>query len=989
MAVPSPARRVPPAIVAAWWLACAAVTAGLVATLPREIAAPAELWGALEQRPFEGRVASMPWRRVRPPRRNDGVSPVPWQVLAAAARAQDEVASSPTASALQRLGAAALAAGQLDAAVQALEDAAVADADGAAILADLAAAYLARGGTPGHAFDLARAFEAAERARRLNPHAPAALFNRALALEHLHLDTQAAQAWDAVIALEPVGSPWADEARQHLASIGHGVDGRDIMASDVGAMRDWAAAAAITPDVALPVVSSADGLFPALRDLAAERTGERRRDLAAAVQALLAADAALATPDYGAADRLAESVARQAWPDAAPVRLWAERIRLTVGFNTGRGVDVRARAERLAVDAAGLGFRALEADARHRLAGLDFVAGAYDQAVDGFESAMALRRAVGNRGGEVSSRLALGDSLRMLGRDPEAWEQYVANLAVGRLDDAVLDHARLVNPTNASLTAAMPATALAFSREAVRHAEGLGHPGLLTTALYLQARALVRLGAAAEARDTMSRCREVFGRLADAGIRDRYLADITQAEAEVLLASAPADAIRLARESQARFVDVRTRHRLLALAVTEAKAHRVLGDIDGARAALMRGVAIVEAQAGQIARADFLPSFVDASWDVFAELVDLEATAGRPEAALDWLDRGYDVRRRWRRDTPWSLAAVSQAGPVVAYLARPDALWMWMVRDGRVTQRRLAVPRDVLAREVARLAHVLTLTAAPAALDAAVAAIARDVWWPIAPAAAASDEVASRIALVLDPVLQRVPFALLPWEAGRPERLVDRTAVVLCPSISACAGAATAGPTGRVAALHAGQGGEGLAPLPEARAEAERIGRRYAGATVDIASERAIARALAGDDLVHFSGHAVADERYPGRSQLLLASDAGAGVRVPLGRVLAGPVRTRLVVLSACRTSRAEARRGDGGAGVAGEFLRAGVTQVIATQWDVRDDLAAEAMDAVHEALAAGAPSWTAVRAAQQRLRASGVPPQDWAGYVAYTSPAR
>lgn len=989
MAVTSPTRRVPVAIVAAWWLACAGVTAGLVATLPRGIAAPAELWSALEQRPFEGRVAAMPWRRVRPPRRNDGASPVPWQVLAAAARAQEEVASSPTAIALQQLGVAALAAGQLDAAVQALEDATVADPDGAAILADLAAAYLARGGTPGHALDLARAFETAERARRLNPHALGALFNRALALERLHLDTQASDAWDTVIALEPAGSPWADEARQHLASIGHVVDGRDAMASDLGAMRDWAAAAAITPEVALPVVSSADGLFPALRDLAAARTGEGRRDLAAAVQALLAADAALATPDYGAAERLAEGVARQAWTDAAPVRLWAERISLTVGFNTGRGVDVRARAERLAVDAARLGFRALEADARHRLAGLDHVAGAYDQAVDGFESAMALRRAVGNRGGEVSSRLALGDSLRMLGRDPEAWEQYVANLAVGRLDDPVLDHARLVNPTNASLTAAMPATALAFSREAVRHAEGLGHPGLLTTALYLQARALVRLGAADEARDTMARCREVFGRLADAGIRDRFLADITQAEAEVLVASAPAEAIQRARESQARFVDVRTRHRLLALAVTEAKSHRVLGDIDGARAALMRGVAIVEAQVGQIARADFLPSFVDASWDVYAELVDLEAAAGRPEAALDWLDRGYDVRRRWRRETTWSLAAVSQAGPVVAYLARPDALWMWVVRDGRVTQRRLAVPRDALARQVARLAHVLTLTAAPAALDAAAAAVARDVWWPIAPATAGAGEAAPRIALVLDPVLQRVPFALLPWEAGRPDRLVDRTAVVLCPSISACAGAATAGPTGRVAALHAGQGGEGLAPLPEARAEAERVGRRYAGATVDVASERAIARALAGDDLVHFSGHAVADERYPGRSQLLLATDAGAGVRVPLGRVLAGPVHTRLVVLSACRTSRAEARRGDGGAGVAGEFLRAGVTQVIASQWDVRDDLAAEAMDAVHEALAAGAPAWAAVRTAQQRLRASGVPPQDWAGYVAYTSPAR
>jgi CHAT domain-containing protein len=74
---------------------------------------------------------------------------------------------------------------------------------------------------------------------------------------------------------------------------------------------------------------------------------------------------------------------------------------------------------------------------------------------------------------------------------------------------------------------------------------------------------------------------------------------------------------------------------------------------------------------------------------------------------------------------------------------------------------------------------------------------------------------------------------------------------------------------------------------------------------------------------------------------------------------------------------------------VAGEFLRGGVAQVIASQWDVRDDLAADAMDDVHEALGAGAAPWDAVRLAQQRLRARGVAARDWAGYVAYTTPAR
>jgi CHAT domain-containing protein len=241
---------------------------------------------------------------------------------------------------------------------------------------------------------------------------------------------------------------------------------------------------------------------------------------------------------------------------------------------------------------------------------------------------------------------------------------------------------------------------------------------------------------------------------------------------------------------------------------------------------------------------------------------------------------------------------------------------------------------------------------------------------------------------VPDPVLQRVPFALLPWSAVDDDLVVERTATVLCPSLAACRpGAATVPADARVSALHAGQGGAGLAVLPAARDEAERIGRRYAGAQVTVATETTFAAALSGTDVVHFSGHAVPDERYPGRSELLLASDSGDGVRVPLARLFGPAVRAGLVVLSACRTSRAEARRGEGGIGVAGEFLRAGVRQVLATQWDVRDDVAGEVMDLVHEALAAGATPWDAVRHAQRIVRADGTrPARDWAGYVAYTS---
>lgn len=967
--------------------ACALSIGGLVATVRPDPSPLDDLWAALDTRPIDARLASMPFLTRQPALRGETVALAPpWRVLAAAARAEDEARAHPTAPALMYLGEAALTAGRIDASVQALEDAAVADPASAAIHADLAAAYLARSTQPGRAIDAARAYEAAARARHLSPHLPSARFNEALALERLHLAGEASRAWNTVAALEP-SAGWAAEARRHLEALPPPAEALDTTRAAMAALRGWADADVRAPGASWPALPESDPFFAAIQADVEAASGVARRDLANAVHMLVDAESALATPDYGATERLAADVAARPWPATSPIALWAERLRLTVGFNTGRGVDVRPRAERLAAAAAQRGFRALEADARHRLAGLDHVGGRYYHAVEGFETAMRLRHAVGNRRGEASSRLALGDALRMLGRDPEAWEQYLAIGAMGQLDDAVIDHARLINPANASLDGGMPATALAFAREAARQAEAVGHAGLLTAALYSEARAQVRLADGDGARATMRRCREVFATLGDTSIRERYLADITQADAEVQALSSPVEAIRLARESQTRFVAVRAHQRLLALSVTEARAHRAVGDVAGARDALLRGVTIVEAQQASIARGDFLPSFVDASWDVFSELVDLEAVAGRAGAAIEWLDRGYDIRGRWRGNAPLPLASVSQAGPVVAYLSRPDALWVWVVRDGRVLQRRLAVPRAELARRTARLAHVLTLEPATNALGEAVDAVASDTWWPIVPLLGGA---AGRLALVLDPVLQRVPFALLPWDAARDAAIVDRAAVALCPSVRACAAdVEERTPAVHVAALHAGQGGGGLSRLPEARVEAERIGRRYAGAVVDVATEASLARAFATDDVVHFAGHAVPDERYPGRSQLLLASDTGEGVRVPLARLIESGLRARLVVLSACRTSRADARRGDGGAGVAGEFLRSGVAQVIASQWDVRDDLAADAMDDVHEALAAGAAPWDAVRLAQQRLRARGVPARDWAGYVAYSAPPR
>jgi CHAT domain-containing protein len=466
------------------------------------------------------------------------------------------------------------------------------------------------------------------------------------------------------------------------------------------------------------------------------------------------------------------------------------------------------------------------------------------------------------------------------------------------------------------------------------------------------------------------------------------MAELSLAEAEVRSGPDPVTAVAALRRSKQRFLATQSRQRLLQMAVLESRLHRRLGNVAQARAELEHGAALVARQQAEIANHVLLPSFVDASWDVFAELVDLEASQGDSAAAIEWLDRGFDVRRQWNGGgSEPALRRVSDSGPVVAYLVREDALWIWVVGDGRVRQRRVPFPEGDLVRAIARLNHVLVRDSTGQSIAAAARHVAAYVWWPVTNGLLPRN--VGRIGLVLDPQLQAVPWVLLPWSAAADARVVDVAATAFCPSISSCGMPAARAPAGvvKVAALFAGDAGAGLPALPGARDEAERVARYYGASAVDRATPRAFSEALKNADILHFAGHAAPDERDPGQSALLLATAAFQVEPARLSGLIDGRVRTQVVVLSACRTSSATPRRGEGAMGIAGELLRAGAGHVIATQWDVRDSPASEFMALLHDALSEGDEPWDAVRRAQRAWAGNpGVHPLDWAGYVTLTA---
>jgi tetratricopeptide (TPR) repeat protein len=173
-----------------------------------------------DRRPALGRLAGGLPYGPRPDRVRSGESgiEVPARVEAAAASVQSSLQADLRPEARSTIGVARLMTGDADGAARAFEEAAAGDPGSASTHSDLAVAYLQRAVSSESEADLRRALEAADRALKIDPELPEALFNRALVLEQLGRDKEAAAAWQSYLTRDAT-TDWAEEARHALASL--------------------------------------------------------------------------------------------------------------------------------------------------------------------------------------------------------------------------------------------------------------------------------------------------------------------------------------------------------------------------------------------------------------------------------------------------------------------------------------------------------------------------------------------------------------------------------------------------------------------------------------------------------------------------------------------------------------------------------------------------------------------------------------------------
>jgi len=305
---------------------------------------------------------------------------------------------------------------------------------------------------------------------------------------------------------------------------------------------------------------------------------------------------------------------------------------------------------------------------------------------------------------------------------------------------------------------------------------------------------------------------------------------------------------------------------------------------------------------------------------------------------------------------------------VLVYMVLSNKLLMWVVRrsdaGSSLPTTVVSVDSQVLTQKIK---DYLTLLTAGEGHDAELAERARDLHALLIKPIEPWLDKTKLLCVVPDKALNYLPFgALLSQVSGR--YLIEDYTLQYSPSVGVfmdCSRIAQekarldhekllgiANPTFDRAVFPT------LADLPSANHEIETIIPFYDSHDSLPGREaraNAVKRKIQEANVVQFAGHYVANEQSAMLSHLVLAADPNASDEdASRGILRAWEIykmklpKTRLVVLSACRTATESSLNGEGAMGLARPFIAAKVPVVVGSLWSVDSDSTAELMIRFH-----------------------------------------
>jgi CHAT domain-containing protein len=985
----------------------------------------AELIEALSHeptRPIEGRLAGgFPYAAPPIVQRGAESEVAPSVAVAAARIRQRSGAGSPDHDAA--LGIAYLALHDYGRAIDVLEQAVRQRPADAEFVNDLSAAYLARAKFQARADDLPRALDMAERALASRPRFAEAQFNRALALEALHLDMEAEAAWTACQSLEGSSSRWSEEATEHARTLGRrrsssrARDGhrnqqtREKIEDEL--LGRWAEAflAGRSADER-QAIDDSEQLASRLAQAGGDSMPQdeialiRRAQGARSARALISLARGHALYAQARRDFLEERVwragevmsraAAEFRRASSPYALWGPVYRAIPMWIRGAGAD--ALRELTVINASTLASRhfnlrgriewtkamAFEVDGRYDLAALRLAAATHIY-LDANETE--------NLG---ANEAYLGAAQHFLGDRRQTWLTTLQ--ALEHLGDA--NSRRNVSLTNAaifSLDEELPHAALAFQDELMRSMDASGQKSGRLDMWVRRAQVLNRLGRIADAADGLVKAEREVTLIQDERLRSWSHAELDMAKAEIFQGTDTNRALESTDEALRYYRQTSAAVRVSELLVLRGKILELRGDVDGAQQAYRAAAAAFEVDRSKLTTPQLRLEAFQQERAAFRELVRFEAVVRRDFAEtlrVAERERARTLIERWRGIDSTAVDPTASRGRlpsdvvVVYYVALEDRVLVWILsrKDFECFEQRMG--RVELDAAVDRMYRLIADGANLADIGSGSRRLLDQLLEPAVKRAPAG----SQIVFVPDGPLSSIPFGALPTATGQP--LIAAHAVSVIPSLTGFFLASDRATTlGVNDVLAVGDGHDpaltGLPVLPLADDEARSIGSLYPHATVLLAGKATARQFLAAEHaVVHFAGHTIVNSEFPSFSRLLFAPDQNGHED---GSLFAGEiaerryVRTRLVVLSTCDGAAGKLVAGEGIVSVARMFLDAGVPSVVASLWPVDDDTHGLFVQ-FHRHLRLGEDVAEALREAQLKIleeRGGRAALRSWGGFIA------
>ena len=977
-----------------WWLAVAAAAAIAVIAIPVTL--------MRRERDGVARLVALAPSTARAiePRVSGGFAWAPYEGPMRAEKAEDDTARmkltgaagelidrarSDASSDAQRAAATALILIERPAdAIDRLQGIAVKTPDDVRAWSDLAAARYAAALQLQRPSLFPEALAAADRALRIQPSAAEALFNRALILERMGLTHEARAAWERYLAADP-SSPWATEARQHLARLGAQTrlslfqkelprleraavegDGKTVEAivgrfpqqsrawgegeqltlwgeavargDETAAARHLAIARAIGES--LQRVNGESLLIDSVA--AIDRTASRA-ELAAAYRAYRAGRMAYAKQRLAEGERSLRDAATRFEAAGSPMAFAARYYAASARYDRHEIAEACGEQARLLDELEPQPrFAAMRAQVPWALALCRMNDADWSAALPLLARAEAGFRALGEQTNLGFILMLTASTYTYVGRSDDAWAARVRAF-----------EALSAGGNTRQLAVSLGAAARSEVREGRHDAaramlqleanadREIAFDAMLVDALVRQAVLGSATGdhdaAAAASRDAGI----VANRIADPAQRARTMADVSFARGAIALPRDPIEAHRLLSVAINAYRTQQLPVMLPEAFLLRARASTAVHHDADALRDLMDGIAAMESHRVELAGGIAGTGVLDAGAALFEEAIRLQLDRGDTAAAFELAERA----RAQLASTAIAGAATLQqrlAGTgtaVVEFVALPHEIVAFTI-----TAERLASTRTVMERpELERLVSSGDMTTLHESL--------------IAPLDLGG---AQRLIVVPDARLAAVPFhALTDRRTKRP--LVERMPVSIALSATSLQRAESRAPRSMLAVALP-------AALPDLDSELRDVRGSYRQTTMlTPPTFTAFTAAATAADVIHIAGH-TAREPGAGDPALLFADE-----RISWQRIARAPLfERRTIVLAACETLRAPHDPQSRALSLGGGFIAAGAESVIGTLTPIADRHARDLFSAVHRRLAAGESAAEALREVQLEAAARG-----------------